>query len=424
MIDLYANPYADFTWTPAYPLANQTATFNASASKPNGIVIVAYSWNFGDGTPITQTMVQATTHRFTIGGTYTVSLTIRNNAGFNGTTSKLVVAVSAPKTEFIWSPPQSYAFDQIVFDASSSSPNGGTIVTYTWNFGDGNTTSTTAPTTTHTYFSSAIFTVTLNVTNSYTFSNVTSKTINISQPQDPIAAFTHTPFSPGIHEQITLNATSSIARGGFIVYYVWSFDDGIIENTTSPLIYHAFQTDGNHSITLNVTNTAGYGNTTTKSLLVIPVSGPNANYTLVPLNPVYNQTVKLDASASTPGWNGTTHPPIVYYTWSFGDGNTTSTTSPIIYHVYTTPGNCTAALTATDSDGRAGLMTKVVTVTRLIGDLNGDGKVDMKDIAIVAKVFSTQHGDPNWNPIADLNGDGKVDMKDIAIVAKRFGQSL
>ncbi|MEM0006909.1 MAG: dockerin type I domain-containing protein [Candidatus Bathyarchaeia archaeon] len=59
--------------------------------------------------------------------------------------------------------------------------------------------------------------------------------------------------------------------------------------------------------------------------------------------------------------------------------------------------------------------------TILKSDVNNDGKVDAKDIAIVCKAFGTQPGDPRWNPVADLNNDGKVDAKDIAIVCKSFG---
>ena len=64
-----------------------------------------------------------------------------------------------------------------------------------------------------------------------------------------------------------------------------------------------------------------------------------------------------------------------------------------------------------------------VTITaRLLGDVNGDGRVDMKDIAMVARSFGSTPASPNWNPAADLNGDGTVNMKDIAIVARNFGQ--
>jgi len=61
-------------------------------------------------------------------------------------------------------------------------------------------------------------------------------------------------------------------------------------------------------------------------------------------------------------------------------------------------------------------------------DLNGDGKVDIKDLAIVAKAFGSYLGSPNWNPIADVTGstlgvpDNKVDIRDVAYVAKNFGK--
>jgi len=48
----------------------------------------------------------------------------------------------------------------------------------------------------------------------------------------------------------------------------------------------------------------------------------------------------------------------------------------------------------------------------------------MKDIAFIAKAFSSKLGEPLYNPIYDINGDGKIDMKDIARVAKDYGKSL
>jgi len=57
------------------------------------------------------------------------------------------------------------------------------------------------------------------------------------------------------------------------------------------------------------------------------------------------------------------------------------------------------------------------------GDLNGDRRVNMKDVAIVAYSFGSTPGTERWNPIADVNGDNKVDMKDVAVTARAFGQS-
>ena len=85
-------------------------------------------------------------------------------------------------------------------------------------------------------------------------------------------------------------------------------------------------------------------------------------------------------------------------------------------------------LSIVDADGRTGNLTRTITITSLAGDINGDGKVDIRDIAIVAKAYGSSPGDPNWNPAADITGlepnvpDGKVDIRDIALVSSQFGQ--
>ena len=62
-------------------------------------------------------------------------------------------------------------------------------------------------------------------------------------------------------------------------------------------------------------------------------------------------------------------------------------------------------------------------------DINHDLKIDMKDVGSAAKAFWTRHGNPDWNPHADITGpaylvpDGKVDMRDIAFIARRFGEA-
>jgi len=55
-------------------------------------------------------------------------------------------------------------------------------------------------------------------------------------------------------------------------------------------------------------------------------------------------------------------------------------------------------------------------------DINDDGKVDIKDIAIVAKAFGTHNPNPDYNPAADIHYDGKIDIKDIAFTAKHYGE--
>ncbi|WP_171687162.1 cohesin domain-containing protein [Paenibacillus planticolens] len=59
-------------------------------------------------------------------------------------------------------------------------------------------------------------------------------------------------------------------------------------------------------------------------------------------------------------------------------------------------------------------------ITRIPGDVSGDGKVSVADLAIVAKYYGKSNTDADWNTckFADLNGDGKIDIEDLAIIAK------
>jgi hypothetical protein len=58
------------------------------------------------------------------------------------------------------------------------------------------------------------------------------------------------------------------------------------------------------------------------------------------------------------------------------------------------------------------------------GDVNGDGKVDMKDIGYVAMRFGMKPNDPRWSSYADLDDDGKINMYDVGFAARHFMEFL
>jgi hypothetical protein len=60
---------------------------------------------------------------------------------------------------------------------------------------------------------------------------------------------------------------------------------------------------------------------------------------------------------------------------------------------------------------------------RLLGDLNGDGKIDLDDVLTVSLAFGSYPGHPNWNPNADINRDNKIDLADVLTVAINFGKT-
>ncbi len=69
--------------------------------------------------------------------------------------------------------------------------------------------------------------------------------------------------------------------------------------------------------------------------------------------------------------------------------------------------------------------TATVTLRKLIGDVNGDGKVDAADLALVNKnIGQTAPGGASGPWTSDVNADGKVDAADVALVNQYLGKQL
>jgi hypothetical protein len=61
---------------------------------------------------------------------------------------------------------------------------------------------------------------------------------------------------------------------------------------------------------------------------------------------------------------------------------------------------------------------------KIIGDINGDGTVNINDLTLWDSAFNSKPGEPNWNPQADINGDGIVDKEDGIQIIQNYQNSL
>lgn len=279
----------------------------------------------------------------------------------------------------------------------------------------------------------------------------TSTTFNIqnSQGYPPQASFAYWPAKPYVNQTVNFDASSSSPEGfnDTITSYKWDFGDGTSKVTkTTPTITHNYMIAKQYIVTLNVTDNEGLWSTTSKPITIYPEFGPTANFTWIPQTPFINETITFNSSTSTLGWSKARgdFSPITNYAWNFSDGTgIISVTTPTTTHNYTKPGNYTVTLTITDANSRSDqtwALIQVLNVTAKRCDINGDKKIDMKDIRLVAKAFGAQlvtnPADPKYgqywhsspcsacphSPRCDIINDGKIDMKDIREVAKRFGQ--
>jgi len=58
----------------------------------------------------------------------------------------------------------------------------------------------------------------------------------------------------------------------------------------------------------------------------------------------------------------------------------------------------------------------------LVGDVNRDGSVNMRDVGVVCAAYGTRNGNPRWNQAADLDSDGVITMRDIEILLVDYGK--
>jgi len=90
------------------------------------------------------------------------------------------------------------------------------------------------------------------------------------------------------------------------------------------------------------------------------------------------------------------------------------------YRNYTISVYLHPVLNETDLADNTGLGGTVLVT--MVGDVNGDRMVDIRDIASIAIRYGSKKGGPRYAANYDLDGDGAIDIRDIAAAARRFGK--
>lgn len=249
-----------FTVTPQSAADHQNIFFDASTSlAPGNNPIASYSWDFGDGATASG---MTATHAFSASGTYAVKLTISDEFGRSASTTQTVFISEglAPSAAFTFSPSSPLANQIVNFNAAASSATvGRRIVSYAWDFGDGDQKTTGSVTTTHDFLTTGVFRVTLTVTDDAGHSGSTTNTVTIGSFSAPTANFTVSPTDPVPTQSVNFNASSSQATvGRVITTYSWDFGDGTpIVTGASPLTSHPYATENTFTVTLTVTDDLG-----------------------------------------------------------------------------------------------------------------------------------------------------------------------
>jgi PKD repeat protein len=160
----------------------------------------------------------------------------------------------------------------VALDASASFDPARGIISYSWDFGDGS--SGTGVTTSNTYATVGLKTITLTVEDDIGNTGSTQRTVDIvgiPANVDPTAAFVATPRSGDVPLAVDVDATTSTDTDGTIVSYDWDFGD--TATGTGVMASHTYTVIGVYTLELTVTDDDGATGT---SMTTIVVSEPGS----------------------------------------------------------------------------------------------------------------------------------------------------
>jgi len=394
-----------------------------------------------------------------------------NNEVANGT----VWVKNYPEARFTISPNPPYNKSQsLTHDASTSTSSAGDLIdpdSYFWDFGDGDP-NEYGMVVNHAYGWTGAgdhrnYTVTLNVTDTDGLWDIASENITIwkttpessavSSSTEVLAGETDTADNILVDSVVTASESSTSS-------YVNVRDIIITQIVFDPDTVYAFQ---NETVSINVTvqnNPQGYRR---ESFEVRAYAWPSL---------VGNATGSLDPSESqtfTFLWNTTSGTEGRNYTIKavvpplpgVDEGpflQSAGTTRRVTYKVDNSLGNVTAGwslfpLEVMGASGDGTLATVIFEVTgeggsplhfgktelyrydgtwvlpiphtsvdgifTILGDMDGNGGVDVTDLYLLAVAYGTSVGDPGYNWLADLDSDDDVDFDDLSLYAENYGNT-
>jgi len=230
-------------------VAGAPVTFvGTNSSDPDGS-IAAWDWAFGDGL----TGFGATTeHSYLAGSIYKVILEVTDDDGLIASDSTLasIGEFSLPPTADADGPYRGRDGVAVTFDGTASGDPDGDIVTWSWDFGDGNTGSGATPG--NTYAASGEYLVKLTVTDDSGETDTDVTTATIGTGNLPPVADAGGSYGAAVGALISFDGTASDDPDGTIVSWDWKFGDDT--TGTGPTPTHSYSEAGKYFVLLTVTD--------------------------------------------------------------------------------------------------------------------------------------------------------------------------
>lgn len=342
MIEVTPAPIVEFT-ADTLEACSAPLTVNFTDTTASA---VSWDWDFGDGSTSTQ---QNPTYTYNSPGSYDVSLTVTNANGCASTDTLVdMIQITEPDPDIDADVRQGCIPLTVNFTDQSTTAD--PIVSWFWDFGDGNTSTQQNPT--NTFVNPDMYDITLTVTTAS--GCVVTETFNnyIAAGDVPTVEFAGTPLQTCLFFPVTFTDTAAVSGN----YWYWDFGDGTNSLDQNPT--HQYADTGLFNVTLIVGDN-GCFDTLVKPGYV-QIFPPEANFN-VSYNCVDPYTVDFtDNSVGGHIWH-----------WDFGDGDTSNLQDPT--HTYPSRGSYGVTLTVYDTLGGCfDIATQTINITDPIADFVGD----------------------------------------------------
>jgi len=331
-ISIYGAPSPNFTVSDSDFCTPKQVTFTDKTKT--GAQISKWEWDFGDGSTSNS---QDPSHTYTSYGKFTVTLVITDIYGCTGSLSKSDNIVIGSSAQVSFSADNQFAcIVPATVDFSSNVSNASGSIGYSWNFGDGNTSTAVNPS--HSYTAFGKYSVSLTITDK-TGCPVTAKIPNYITIQKIAAGFSASETKGCVPASVNFTPVSASVCPSCLNY--WNFGDGTT-SSSADATSHIYTTMGTYTVSQKVLSIGqGCDDSTTKISYITVNPVPKDSF-----HATNRVACKAPLTVNFSGWDSAA----TSFKWNFGDGSTNSG-SLNLKHTYTSTGNFTVSLTATNSYG-------------------------------------------------------------------------
>ena len=227
------------------PCTNLSYDFTNTSSPTRGSFKPGiFMWDFGDNSPLVVQTENPVNHTFAGPGTYKVSLSIDDTTYCNSPDDMVRTIRISPEVKASFSTPDAGCVPyNAVFQNNSL---GG--ISFSWDFGDGTTSTEENPT--HLYSQVGKYTIKLTAYDSTSCNKLDDTSFVITVSPIPTASFTYNPLTPKENSFVNF-INQSIGAST----YAWDFGDGDTSNLENPR--HLFNATGTYTVCLNAANEFG-----------------------------------------------------------------------------------------------------------------------------------------------------------------------